>query len=76
RCFPNSGYPQSLPSYHDRLRGLNLQSLKYRRIVSDLVLCFRILRLETKLRASKYWVFKPCSQRTGHVICFCCGSTH
>ncbi|KAK6053379.1 hypothetical protein COOONC_09116 [Cooperia oncophora] len=51
RCFPNSEYPQALPVYQDRLRALNMRSLKYRRIFSDL--------REIKLAASKYWIFRP-----------------
>lgn len=64
RCFRNSSYPLTLPSYSDRLHNLKLKSSTYRRIVSDLVFCFRIIRLEVKPRASKYWIFMPCYGRT------------
>ncbi|EYC03671.1 hypothetical protein Y032_0092g2553 [Ancylostoma ceylanicum] len=65
RLFPNSNYPQDLPCYMSRLQQLNLKSLFYRRVFADLVLAFRILRLETKLVPSEFWVWKPCSGRTG-----------
>ncbi|CAJ0606911.1 unnamed protein product, partial [Cylicocyclus nassatus] len=38
--------------------------LLYRRVLNDLTLCFRILRLETRLKASKFWIFRPCSERS------------
>ncbi|KAK6043238.1 hypothetical protein COOONC_19259 [Cooperia oncophora] len=45
RCFPNSEYPLALPIYQDRLRALNMRSLKYRRILND-INAFRIFRRE------------------------------
>ncbi|EYB90020.1 hypothetical protein Y032_0224g2713 [Ancylostoma ceylanicum] len=33
-----------------------MHSLSYRRVLADLVFCFRVLRKEVNLRASKYWV--------------------
>lgn len=67
RAFPNENYPQSLPSYRDRLQILGMKSLKYRRVVKDLTFCFRIIRMEIKLSASKYWIFKPCRGRTAGI---------
>ena len=52
-------------SYKDRLKKLGMSSLRNRRIHADLILCFRILRNETKLTPSKYWCFRPTSERTG-----------
>ncbi|EYC21617.1 hypothetical protein Y032_0019g3929 [Ancylostoma ceylanicum] len=63
KIFPNSNYPSALPSYQSRLKRLHLKSLYHRHVVADLVLAFRILRLETKLRPSEFWVWKPCSGR-------------
>ncbi|KAK6742459.1 hypothetical protein RB195_009995 [Necator americanus] len=51
--FPDPGYSDTLPSYEIRLNALKLKSLKYRRVVNDLFLSFRILRMEVKLKASK-----------------------
>ncbi|EYC16215.1 hypothetical protein Y032_0034g2863 [Ancylostoma ceylanicum] len=62
----NSGsVPYALPNYGDRLRILGLRTLKFRRVIADLVFCFRILRKELKLNASRYWVFRPASARNG-----------
>ncbi|VDL64430.1 unnamed protein product [Nippostrongylus brasiliensis] len=56
---------QNLPSYSERLRLFSLLSLQHRRIIADLVFCFRILRGEVRLQPSKYWVFRPVSPRLG-----------
>ncbi|EYC26000.1 hypothetical protein Y032_0011g1504 [Ancylostoma ceylanicum] len=40
-----------LPPYRERLKVLNLESLKYRRVVNDLLFSFRIIRMEANLRA-------------------------
>ncbi|EYC42044.1 hypothetical protein Y032_0546g3266 [Ancylostoma ceylanicum] len=32
--------------------------------MSDLVFCYRILRGEIRLRASKYWIFRPSGPRS------------
>ncbi|KAL6743859.1 hypothetical protein Aduo_016849 [Ancylostoma duodenale] len=69
RLFPSPDYPQSLPSYKSRLQKLNMHSLFYRRVFADLILAFRILKLETKLKPSEFWVWKPCSGRRG-TFCF------
>lgn len=58
----------TLPSYSERLNLFSLDSLQYRRILADLVFCFRLLRGETKLKASKYWVFMPTSLRRNRFI--------
>lgn len=42
-----------------------MKTLKERRVISDLTFCFRILRKESKLSASKYWVLMPTSIRNG-----------
>ncbi|EYC29646.1 hypothetical protein Y032_0006g3098 [Ancylostoma ceylanicum] len=55
----------AIPCYHDRLQKLNMKSLCERRALADLVFGFKVLRKEMKLRASKYWLFKPTSVRTG-----------
>lgn len=54
-----------IPDYCQRLKALGLKSLRFGRAAADLVFCFRILRKEVRLPASKYWVFRPCSIRTG-----------
>lgn len=64
RVFPDSGYPNSMPCYTQRLARLGLKSLYYRRIQLDLILAFRILKGETRLRMSKYWMFRPTRGRT------------
>ncbi|KAK6031029.1 hypothetical protein OSTOST_02823 [Ostertagia ostertagi] len=48
-----------LSSYIDRLRNYSLKSLQYRRTISDLVLCFRILRRDIKLPTGGFWIFRP-----------------
>lgn len=51
---------RNLPTYEERLRALGFRSLLYRRVVADLTFCFKMLRGELKLRASKYWILRPC----------------
>ncbi|EYC28564.1 hypothetical protein Y032_0007g3290 [Ancylostoma ceylanicum] len=63
----------SLPSYKIGLKHLSLQSLLYRRVFNYLSFCFRILRLHTKLRASKYWGFRISRARTGGLGLYCKG---
>lgn len=60
RCMPDL---QSL-NYESRLKFLKLKSLRYRRIYNDLVFCFKLLKGDLTLRASKYWTFRPCRNRT------------
>ncbi|KAK6061466.1 hypothetical protein COOONC_00868 [Cooperia oncophora] len=55
----------SMPSYNERLRQLGLKTLRHRRTIADLVFCFRLLRMETNLSPSKYWVFRPSHERIG-----------
>ncbi|EYC03347.1 hypothetical protein Y032_0094g2706 [Ancylostoma ceylanicum] len=64
RCF-RSMTNGSIPGYEDRAKILAIRSLKYRRMFSDLVFCFKVLRKEVGLRASKYWIFRPTSTRLG-----------
>ena len=63
RCFPSSSYPRSMPQYSTRLSVLKLQPLSIRRIVADLVLAFKILRSETRLKSSRLFCFQPCRTR-------------
>ena len=63
RCFPSPSYPRSMPQYSTRLSVLNLQPLSTRRIISDLVLAFKILRKETRLNSSRFYCFQPCRTR-------------
>ena len=65
RVYPKSGYPRLLPSYGNRLKTLGLESLAYRRLLQDIFFAFKIYKNETKLKASKYWVFKPNQGRNG-----------
>lgn len=60
-----------LPSYATRLKMFGLKSLLYRRVQQDIILCFRILRMEVRLRSSKYWVFRPSSGRTRSFVIDC-----
>lgn len=55
RTMRYTDYLNPLPDYSRRLQIFGLKSLLYRRIFHDLVLCFRILHLQVKLKASKYW---------------------
>uniref|UniRef100_A0A0N4WGI2 Reverse transcriptase domain-containing protein n=1 Tax=Haemonchus placei TaxID=6290 RepID=A0A0N4WGI2_HAEPC len=55
----------TIPPYRVRLKLLSLHSLQYRRVMTDLVFCFRVLRKELTLSASKYWTFRPTSERLG-----------
>ncbi|VDO53839.1 unnamed protein product [Haemonchus placei] len=55
----------AIPPYRVRLKSLSLHSLQYRRVISDLVFCFSVLRKELRLSASKYWTFRPTSERLG-----------
>ena len=64
RCLPNPDYSHSIPSYKERQKMFKLKTLLYRRVFADLVFGFKIVRGETKLRASKYWIFRPYRRRT------------
>ncbi|EYB81098.1 hypothetical protein Y032_0392g572 [Ancylostoma ceylanicum] len=68
RSSPNSYHHHRIPAYHDRLKKFKLDSLLQRRTFNDLVFCFKVLRMNCKLRASKYWVFRPCNGRSGTFI--------
>lgn len=54
-----------IPCYIDRLKTFGMKTLEERRIISDLTFCFRILRRQSKLSASKYWVSMSTSIRNG-----------
>ena len=45
-------------SYKDRLYKLNLKSLEYRRVVTDLIFLFKIIRGETNLDFSNFFLHK------------------
>ena len=45
-------------SYKDRLYKLNLKSLEYRRVVTDLVFLFKIIRGETNLDFLNFFIYK------------------
>ncbi|EYC18154.1 hypothetical protein Y032_0028g1706 [Ancylostoma ceylanicum] len=62
-----------LPSYGVRLKSLKLESLIYRRVLHDVLFCFRVVRSDLKLRASKYWSFKPTHGRVGGFALNCKG---
>ena len=64
KCFHDVNYT-NMPNYKIRISRLFLTSLEKRRIISDLVFCYRILRKEINLAASKYWMFRPTSARIG-----------
>lgn len=59
RCIRDPSDAGTVPSYKERLALFNLKSLFYRRIFNDLVFCYKLLKGELRLRASKYWVFLP-----------------
>lgn len=65
RALPDPAYPHTLPPYHTRLSELNLKSLFYRRIQADVVLAFKILKGELRLKPSSYWIFRPSRGRVG-----------
>ncbi|EYB81471.1 hypothetical protein Y032_0383g386 [Ancylostoma ceylanicum] len=58
---------ETMMSYKERLSKLRLDSLQKRRVFRDLVFAFRILKLETRLRPSKYWIFRPSYGRTNRL---------
>ncbi|XGW17861.1 hypothetical protein V3C99_002459 [Haemonchus contortus] len=65
RAFPSVDYPRSLPDYRTRLRVLNLKSLFQRRVEADLVLAFKLLKGELRLKPSQFWIFRPSHGRRG-----------
>ena len=65
RCFPDRGYPRSMPSYESRCKTLKLHSLAYRRVVSDLVMGFKILRSLCIVKFSNFFRIRVCSGRRG-----------
>lgn len=46
-------------------KALGMRILRFNRAAANLALCFRTLRKEVKLPASKLWVFRRCNTRTG-----------
>lgn len=65
RCFPSPSYPQSLPSYHERLVKLGLHDLNDRRKVFDLKLAYSIMQGVTILNRSDFFKFTPSRNRSG-----------
>ena len=63
RAFPSKQYPRLLPDYKTRLEVLGLKSLFYRRVLADLMMSFKIIKNEIKLKHSCFWVFLPTSSR-------------
>ena len=63
RCYKISSY-SDMPCYKSHLKTLNILSLEKRRIILDLSFCFKILRKESRLQASKYWMFGPSTPRS------------
>ncbi|EYC16425.1 hypothetical protein Y032_0033g2652 [Ancylostoma ceylanicum] len=63
RAFPNEGYPQAMPDYKARLQVLGLKSLIYRRAQADVIMGFKILRGEVRLKPSQLWIFRPKNDR-------------
>lgn len=78
RLYPNPNYPHSLPSYQTRLKKLKLKSLFCRRIITDLLLAFRILKGELRLRPTTYWRFRPTNGRHSFLSFYypTCRKTH
>ncbi|EYC38764.1 hypothetical protein Y032_0697g1612 [Ancylostoma ceylanicum] len=68
RCTTPSQDDCSIPSYALRMRAFKLDSLLYRHVVNDIVFCFKALKMEYKLKASKYWIFRPCCGRAGGFV--------
>ena len=63
RAFPSKQYPRLLPDYKTKLEVLGLKSLSYRRVLADLMMSFKIIKNEIKLKPSYFWVFSPTSSR-------------
>lgn len=59
RCMPHS----PLPSYSLRLSEFSLTSLYFRRIVSDLVMAFKLLRGFVDIPMSSFYVLRPSNGR-------------
>ena len=53
-------------SYSDRLHNLGLQSLEYRRIFSDLVLCYKIVYQTVDLKRDDFFYIPLLSTTRGH----------
>ena len=53
-------------TYDHRLRTLNLQSLEHRRLLSDLMTCFKIIRGFTSITLSDIFVPSPNTTSRGH----------
>lgn len=69
RCVNCFNSIRTCPRYKERLKLFGLDSLLYRRIVNDLLFCFKILKGESRLKASKYWTFLP-TQGRRNSYCF------
>ena len=58
RCYPDPGYPMTMPNPHYRNQRLGLQSLEERRNQYDAVLSFKIMKDLTKVNARELYRFK------------------
>lgn len=63
RAFPSPTYPQSLPSYSDRLKKLDMCTLHERRTMADFSLARKIMRGETVLKRSNFFKYRPVPPR-------------
>ena len=59
RIFASNENPPNLPSYSARLETLGLKSLFHRRLMADLVMSFKMLKGEIRLKPSYFWIFSP-----------------
>ena len=56
----------STMSYSDRLINLNLQSLEHRRLINDLVMCYKIIHGLVDVDSSEFFTFSSNSTLRGH----------
>ena len=53
-------------SYVERLSALNLQSLEHRRLITDLIILYKIIHKQICLNFSDFFTFSPCTKTRGH----------
>ena len=53
-------------SYIERLSALNLQSLEHRRLITDLIILYKIIHKQICLNFSDFFTFSPCTKTRGH----------
>ena len=56
----------SAMSYSDRLTNLNLQSLEHRRLINDLVMCYKIIHGLVDIDLSEFFTFSSNTTLRGH----------